>query len=100
MIVRAKPAHKALTGASPDRLPAAISSCGAVVFACACWALTACPPKVDPPARPEPPTVVVVEARRMNIPIEDSALGDTFALEKVSIRALRSRHNRGTARRG
>ena len=31
--------------------------------------------------------MLVVEARRMNMPIQDSALGDTFALERVSIRA-------------
>jgi membrane fusion protein, multidrug efflux system len=87
MRLRAQPAHKAIPTARVDRSPAAKSSRGAVVIACAWWTLTGCSPNVEQPEEPEPPTVLVVEARRMNMPIQDSALGHTFALEQFSIRA-------------
>ncbi len=56
----------------------------------AAWALLAtpgCSPKAGAERVPVPPTVSVVDARRMTVPIMTEPIGTTRALQEVSVRA-------------
>ena len=50
-------------------------------------AISGCSPQAEAEQVPPPPTVGVVEARRMTVPIMAEPIGTTRALEEVSIRA-------------
>ena len=81
--------------AQSDRSPPVRWPVAAV--ACACWIPAGCSSRVERPPAPTPPTVSVVAARRMDVPIELRAIATTVALQQVSIRArvrgiLRERH--------
>jgi membrane fusion protein (multidrug efflux system) len=58
-----------------------------VVLACGWMALAGCNKKAGTERTPPPPTVSVVEARRMTVPMTAEPFGTTQALKQVSIRA-------------
>ena len=59
----------------------------ALGVALASVAIPGCSPKLEAARTPPPPTVSVVEARRMTVPIMAEPIGTTRALQEVSIRA-------------
>jgi membrane fusion protein (multidrug efflux system) len=59
----------------------------AVAATCASAAISGCSSRVGAERHPPPPTVSVVEARRMTVPITAEPIGTTRALQEVSIRA-------------
>ncbi len=60
---------------------------GALAVVIAAAGLAGCSTRGEAPRTPPPPTVAVVEARRMAVPIEAEPIGTTAAIEQVSIRA-------------
>jgi RND family efflux transporter MFP subunit len=59
----------------------------ALGMACACSAIAGCSHGAAEERVPPPPSVAVVEARRMTVPIIAEPIGTTTALQQVSIRA-------------
>ncbi|WP_435019047.1 efflux RND transporter periplasmic adaptor subunit [Tundrisphaera sp. TA3] len=65
----------------------AASRRGPLLLAMIALALPAGCRKAGPPPTPPPPVVGVVEAKRMDVPVEATTTGTTRALEEVAIRA-------------
>src|SRR4051794_1500716 len=59
----------------------------ALGVACASLTTSGCSPRAEAKRIPPPPTVAVVEARRMTVPIVSESIATTKALQEVSIRA-------------